>query len=254
MHLSPLWPASLILLIVTQANAAPITFGFAADPEEFVASYAGFIWSGEGGSNSLVNGTVVPLVPAPTFPPPPPVAPLGYAWSNDGDAFSMSLAAPGTFTFDSIALYADAALWSPGAVGPGILTIDGWLNGSIVDTYTTPILDSLPRGLYTTFDFDWSGIDTVTFAGPYPPGGNENVVITDVTVDDLPPIPASVPEPSTLTLLMTTVCACVALRVWKIKENAARPSHFLPVQPPVFIGSAAAPARHGRCKGALGLR
>jgi len=34
----------------------------------------------------------------------------------------------------------------------------------MVDTFTTPILDSLTRNAFTTFNFDWANIDMVTFS------------------------------------------------------------------------------------------
>jgi len=60
----------------------------------------------------------------------------------------------------------------------------------MVDTFTTPILDSLTRNAFTTFTFDWANIDMVTFST----NRLENVLLTDVTVTV--PVVASVPAQS----------------------------------------------------------
>src|SRR5690242_10538187 len=117
--------------------ASATVINFSADLNAFITSFDGFTWSGGDGSGSWVNGTVDGLSGA-------PAAPLGYAWSNGGTNLSMSTAVP--FTFNSVALYADPK-WGPGSGGPGTAVIEGWLKGSLVDTYTTADLDTTPRGV-----------------------------------------------------------------------------------------------------------
>lgn len=167
-------------LLAGPLAADATTFGFAADPNAYITSYEGFNWSGSWGDVSWVNGSVNPL-----FNSPP--APLGYAWSNGGADLSMTLAAPGTFTFNSVALYGDSSLW--GGI-PSVATIEGWLGQNLLYTFNTPVLDSLPRGAFTLFVLNWGNVDSVRFST----GGNENLLLTDVTVD-------SVPEPGSLALL-----------------------------------------------------
>jgi hypothetical protein len=170
------------------------TFGFAADPNEFISNYEGFIWSGDYGSTSWVNGSVVPIVPDTTCPScatSTPAAPLGYAWSNGGTNVSMNLATAGTFILNSIALYGNMDLTGP-AGSPSAVLIEGLLNGVVVDTYVTPVLDTLIN--FTTLILNWSNINEVTFsdtAGEF----TENILITDVNVSSVPvPPPTSVPE------------------------------------------------------------
>lgn len=176
--------ASLAVFASTTANA--LTFGFAANPNAVIdtSSYQGFNWSGSEPTGSWVNGSV------PGFGlPGAPSAPLGYAWSNGSANLQMSLAGPGTFTFNSVELYADASQWGG---TPSAATIQGWLGGVLVDSFTTPVLDSLPRGAFSLFTLNWQGIDAVTFAA------TENLLLTSITIDEQP---NGVPEPATLVLL-----------------------------------------------------
>ena len=121
----------------------------------------------------------------------------------------MTLAGPGTFTFNSIALYGDASLWG-GAFGGEPVTIVGLLNGAVVDSFTTPSLDSLARGAFTTFNFDWSNINEVTFST----NNLENLLLTDVTVDAAAtPLPAALP-------LFATGLGGLGLLGWRRKRKA----------------------------------
>lgn len=155
---------------------------FAANPNFFIdGNYAGFNWSGESTGHSWVNGSLAPLWNSPT-------AVNGYAWSNGGADLEFSLASPGTFTFDSFDVYADASLWGG---SPSTLTIQGWSGGVLVHSYTTGTLDTLPRGAFSTVVLGWSGIDTVKFAEM--PG--QNILLANLTVN------GDVPEPATAALL-----------------------------------------------------
>lgn len=173
----------LSLVLVISARAQAITIGFAADPNAFITSYAGFNWTGGSGASSWVNGTVHPLSGAPSTS-------LGYAWSNGGTNLEFSLATPGTFTFNSIGIYADSNLWG-GA--PSVLTIEGYASGILMETFVTPVLDGLPRGVFHDFLLDWSNIDTVKFSEV----PNENILLTDLRFNEAI---GSVPTPATLAL------------------------------------------------------
>ena len=177
----------IVLLLVLfgalgATNATAQTkFGFAGDTNQFITNYEGFTWSG---STSWVNGTVGPLPGAPS-------APLVYAWSNGGANLSMTSST--TFTFNSIALYGDASRWGG---TPQSATIEGLLNGSLVDSYTTPVLDTLDAlDAFTTFDLNWTGINEVTFST----NNAENLLLTDVTVNE----PVVTPEPGSFILMLT---------------------------------------------------
>jgi len=115
----------------------------------------------------------------------------------------MSLATAGTFTFNSIALYGNVNLSGP-ASSPSAVLIEGLLGGAVVDTYTTPVLDTLTD--FTTFTLHWSHIDEVAFAdtaGEY----TENILFTDVNVSGIP-----VSEPSALALFVTCLVGLGLLR------------------------------------------
>jgi len=165
--------AAALLSPLGQAN----TFGFAGLSASDMTTYQGFNWSGGDGANSWVSGALGG-----------PDAPLGAAWSNGGTNLSMKLDAPGTFTFDSISLFANASAWGG---SPSAVTIEGWLAGKVIDTFTTPILDSLSRTAYTNFVLDWGNIDTVTFNE----SPNENIELTNVTIN-------AVPEPASIALIL----------------------------------------------------
>jgi len=184
--------AALVVALVMAAvpSARATTFGFAADPNFYIdaSTYQGFNWSGRCIQCSWTNGTIDPIDP---LFPAAPAAPLGYAFSNGGVDLSMTLAAPGTFTFNSVALYGDSSSWG-GAPRP--VRIEGWLAGVMVDTFTTPVLDTLPRGAFAVFNLNWTHVDKVTFST----NNAENLLVTDVTVN----VPVNgTPEPGTLALL-----------------------------------------------------
>jgi len=64
----------------------------------------------------------------------------------------------------------------------------------MVDTFTTPVLDTLPRGAFAVFNLNWTHVDKVTFST----NNAENLLVTDVTVN----VPVNgTPEPGTLALL-----------------------------------------------------
>jgi hypothetical protein len=171
---------------MASGSVSATTFGFGASPDVFIYSYQGFNWSGGYGSGSWVNGTVSPLWGA------VPAAPLGYAWSNGGTNLSMELASGGSFTFNSIALYADTRIWGG---SPTSVTIEGWSAGTLVNTFTTPVLDSLPRGAFQNFVFNWSNVDAVKFKdAPF-----QNVLLTSVSVNN--PV-SSVPEPESYAMML----------------------------------------------------
>jgi hypothetical protein len=180
----------ILLGVVTFApGAQALTFGFAADdPNPVITTpYEGFIWSGGLGGASWVNGSVLPLTSAPN-------ASLGYAWSNDGTSLSMQLDSSGTFTLNSLDLFGDAA--ANGGI-PGQVTIEGFLAGVEVDSFTTPILDSLSSTAFTEFTLDFADIDTVTLSESGA-GDRENILVTDVTIEEQA---QGVPEPGSFALL-----------------------------------------------------
>jgi PEP-CTERM motif len=169
-------------LLAGPLSADATTFGFAANSQNFITNYQGFNWSGSSGNGSWVNGTVLPLSLAPP-------ALLGYAWSNGSADLLMALAAPGTFTFNSVALYGDSSLWGGSS---SAATIEGWLGGSLVYSFSTPLLNNLPRGAFTMFVLNWTNVDSVRFNTSQ----RQNLLVTDITVNA-----SAVPEPGTLALL-----------------------------------------------------
>jgi hypothetical protein len=170
---------TLALATAFTADADASVIGFAADSANVITtSYDGFNWSNSYGSSAWVNGTAVPI--GGNTPP----APLGYDWSNGGAGLTVTLASPGTFTFNSI----DLASYR--AFTPYYDTITGLLNGVTVDSYTaTNILSSA----FTTYTLDWSNINEVAFSTTLPFANN--LLVTNFAFNEAP-----VPEPSTLSL------------------------------------------------------
>jgi hypothetical protein len=185
----------LCLLLVTEARAT--TFGFAADPNTFITDYQGFDFGPS--SNSWVNGSKISANATPSTS-------LGYAWSNGGGALTMSLASPGTFTFNSVDLFQNAA--AQGAPAQSV-TVQGLLAGVVVDTFTTPALSSTTA--FTTFDFDWTGIDELTFSATL-----DNLALTNFVVNEA--APANVPEPAS-GLLLLSASAGLGIFRWRRKHR-----------------------------------
>jgi hypothetical protein len=134
-------------LLLGAAIAMPATegrasvFGFAADPSNYITDYQGFTWSGSAGAYSWVNANT----PSYSLSGATPAAPLGYAWSNGTADLSMSSTA--AFAINSVDVYADITRWG-GAVPVLPLTIDGYSNGILVDSLTTPVLDTTQRRIF----------------------------------------------------------------------------------------------------------
>jgi hypothetical protein len=194
--------ASRVLMaagVLFAEHAQADTFGFAADPNSFVTSYEGFNFGP--GSTSWVNGSKIPANATPSTP-------LGYAWSNGGNAISMTLASPGTFTFNSVDLFQNAA--AQGAPAQSV-TIEGLLGGLEVDSFTTPPLSSTTA--FTTFDFDWAGIDELTFSATL-----DNLSLTNFVVNE--PLSA-VPEPASLLVVGTALAGLCAFRRRRRESLAA---------------------------------
>ena len=184
---------SAALAVASLALTAPAyatTFGFAADPNHFITTYQGFDFGPF--TTSWVNGTVAPANAT-------PAAALGYAWSNGGQALTMTLAAPGSFTLNSVDLFQNAAAQSQPAQS---VTITGLLSGVPVDTYTTPPLSSTTA--FTTFTLNWTGIDELTFSATL-----DNLALTNFVVNEAVP---SIPEPFRAALLGTSLLGLGALK------------------------------------------
>ena len=174
------------------ASASP--FGFAADPDEFITNYNGFVFGGGFGNPNVawVNGTQHPLQFVPS-------AALGYAWDNGGSNLTMQSATSGaTFDFTSVDVYGDIRNGSH--LTPTHLLIEGLKGGQIVDTYTTSTtLDDLPRDRFTTITLNWTNVDEIVFS-PNGGGGGENVFLTNIDVD--PAQVSAVPESSTWAMMI----------------------------------------------------
>lgn len=195
--------------------AGATTIGFAAaQTGYYIHDYQGFIFSGGWGTSSWVNNTrnhvyTPRLIPA---------APLGAAWNNGGTNLSMQLATEGTFTLNSIDLYADER-W--GGQNPTAVTMQGWVGEALLYTYTTPILDTLNRGTFTTFDLNWVGIDTLRMSeNPY-----ANFLVTNIVVNNAVPnnpVPNNaVPEPTTILIFSLGLMGLAASRLKLSKRQEA---------------------------------
>jgi hypothetical protein len=81
----------------------------------------------------------------------------------------MTLASPGTFTFNSIDVF---------TYQYGPLTIEGFKSGVLIDTFTTNTLAGTPLNQFTTIDLNWAGIDEVAFSI----NNAQNLLLTNVNV------------------------------------------------------------------------
>lgn len=160
-------------LSATSANAG--TIDFATNSGYFISSQDGFDFGGGRGANSWVNGSRFPL----SFKP----ALLGYAWSNGSTDLSMKLQGPGTFTLRAIDVYGSSIHYGY----ESFLTVQGWAANSLMYSYVSPGFDTLPKDVYTTMTFNWSGIDTVTLSDRY-----QNLMVANIQFDNDVPEPASI--------------------------------------------------------------
>jgi hypothetical protein len=162
-----------LLLVVSTANATP--FGFAADGAgTFITQgYQGFNYDGDMSSNSWVNNTSIPLDINYGIGP----TTLGAAWSNGGSALTMTRAIAGqTFNMGSLSLNAGFT---------ESVTLNGYLNGALVDSWTGVINNQFS---YTKLTLNWTGIDQLDFSA------GANLFITDIDTS------TNVPEPATLAM------------------------------------------------------
>jgi len=169
---------SMILVISLRAQA--ITIGFAADPNAFITRYAGFNWTGSSSGVSWVNGVERPL-------PGAPIAPLGYAYSNGSSDLEFSLATSGTFSLNLVGIYGDTALWGGSS---STLTIEGFNSGVLLNSFTTQVLDSLPRGSFFDLALNWTNINSVKFSTTQ----SQNLLLTNINFDTISsvPLPAAI--------------------------------------------------------------
>ena len=195
----------ILLIISTTAKGESRTFGFAASNPingNIAQGYEGFNWLGVNGTRTWINNTGDTLDPLLN-------GTLGSAWNNGGGGESMQLASVGTFTLNSIDLATNTFKYGGPANKP--ITIEGWKNGSVVDTFITPIIDGNPN--FTTVVLNWSGIDEVSlnynYAGP-------NLFVTNISVDTTP---APVPLPPSIAMFASGLLGLGTLCRKRIKRN-----------------------------------
>ncbi|MFP5391473.1 MAG: PEP-CTERM sorting domain-containing protein [Gammaproteobacteria bacterium] len=151
--------------LCASAHATTLHFSDLPASSTFITSLGGYNFSGSSGTGSWVNSKAAPLGG--------PATQYGYAWSNGGADLFMSLAAGGTFLFNSVSLYES---------NPVAVTINGYLNGAVTRTYTA----TMTPGAYANFKLDWAGIDKISFSN----NRMANLFVTDVTVNNAVPEPA----------------------------------------------------------------
>jgi hypothetical protein len=172
-----LWGLSIIsVFFATQAGATP--FGFAADPGTLITQgYQGFNYTGGESQGSWVNDTQISIHSIYGIGP----TALGAAWSNGGTPLTLTSSTAGQlFDIGSLSLNAGST---------ETVTLQGLLNGSVVDSWAGTITNQFS---YTGVTLNWTGIDQLNFSG------GANLFVTNI--DTLTTAP--VPEPETYAMLM----------------------------------------------------
>lgn len=164
--------------------------GFSCGPT-LAAGYAGFVWS-----------NMLPVTPGACLPGI--TLPSGYAagvTSGANVAFNGS-GDPGGFAAAN--LFKLTSIQMTGAWRDGLnVDVSGWLAG--IQLFGSNL--SLSATAPTLELFNWAGIDEVRFSSyggvdhGYPGGQSTNFVMDDLIINDRPP--AVMPEPASLTLVMT---------------------------------------------------
>jgi hypothetical protein len=178
--------AASIIFASNCASATP--FGFADDTGgTFITQgYNGFNYDGGWGTSSWVNETTTPISSFYGVGP----AELGAAWSNGGTSLTLTSSTFGqTFDIGSVSLNAGHT---------EDVTIQGFLNGSVVDSWTGTIVNQAD---YTNVLLNWTNIDELQFSS------GANLFVTNIDTEL-----ASVPEPASAALLGLGIAGMALMR------------------------------------------